>query len=256
MRLTARHRSPATSERHADLMTAAWLAAWAAVATALIYVALGIFAAVQVLQARATRQLTYRPYVVVDFEFRRFLVYISIKNIGQTPATDVSIVFDQPLQTVGISKDPNKASVFSAPIPMVAPGRNIRVTFGVSHRLMSEPNIPDRYKATVTYRSMGGKQKQYTDQYVLDFSHYADAAVDPKGLPELVSEVGELSKELRKWTDGTSGLLIHSVNRDVQRRRQERPYQRAESRRVLRDKGLISYVRWLVRRQLQHFGWQ
>ena len=205
-------------------MSAAWVAAWAAVAAALIYVVLGIFAAVQVLQARATRELTYRPYVVVDFEFQRFLVYISIRNVGQTPATDVSITFDQPLKAAGSTKDPNQAAVFTGPIPMIAPRRNIRVTFGVSHMLLSQPGIPQRYTATIKYRTIGGKSREYTDTYVLDLTQYADAAVDPKGLPELVAELESVRRELQKWTDGTRGLLAHAVNRKKDARRLDGRY--------------------------------
>jgi hypothetical protein len=196
----------------------------------LIYVILGVFAAVQVLQAKKTRELAYRPYVVVDFEFRRFLVYIWIKKISQTPAANVTINFDQRLKTVGMQKDPNKASVFTAPIPIIAPNRCIRVTFGVSHQLLTAQDVPQRYEATVRYAGLDAKSKSYSETYVLDLSHYANAAVDPKGLPELVGELETMRRELQKWTDGSHGLLPLAVNQDRHVARRDRPYCRAPAK--------------------------
>lgn len=237
-------------------MTSAWVAAWSTVGTLVVYVVLGIFAAVQILQARKDQELRHRPYVVVDFEFRGFVVYISVKNIGQTPAKDVTVTFDQPLKTVGMSKDPNKASVFTAPIPMVAPNRNIRVTFGVSHQLLTAPDIPQRYEAVVTYTTLDQKAKKYRDTYVLDLTHYTNVAVDPKGVPELVSELAAMRRELAKWTDGTRGLLTFSVDRDRYTARRERSNWRESAATVRKTEGVRAYIAWLFDRQLQRFGWR
>jgi hypothetical protein len=70
--------------------------AWAAWATVAVYVVLGIFAWIQVLQARRLREEQARPFVIVDFE-PGFLVYLTVENIGRTMARDVTIRFDKPL---------------------------------------------------------------------------------------------------------------------------------------------------------------
>ena len=57
--------------------------AWAAWATIAVYVVLGIFAWLQVLQARRFREEQARPFVIVDFE-PGFLVYLTVENIGRT----------------------------------------------------------------------------------------------------------------------------------------------------------------------------
>jgi hypothetical protein len=72
--------------------------AWAAWATVAVYVVLGIFAWIQVLQARRLREEQARPFVIVDFE-PGFLVYLTVENIGRTMARDVSIRFDKPLES-------------------------------------------------------------------------------------------------------------------------------------------------------------
>jgi hypothetical protein len=237
-------------------MTPAWLTAWAALGTLFVYIALGIFAAVQIMQVRKDRDLRLRPYVVVDFEFHRFLVYVSVRNIGATPAADVRISFDQPLQTVGMSRDPNQASVFTSPIPMVAPGRNIRVTFGASHRLLATDGLPTRYIATASYTSLGKKPKSYADEYVMDLSHYANAAVDPKGVPDIVHELETIRKEIAKWTDGTHGLLAFTLDRAGYVARRDRQHWRQEAAAVRSSRGVIAYLRWLMDRQLHRRGWR
>jgi hypothetical protein len=57
--------------------------AWAAWATVAIYLALGIFAWIQVLQARKFREEQARPFVIVDFD-AGYLVYLTVENIGRT----------------------------------------------------------------------------------------------------------------------------------------------------------------------------
>ena len=173
-----------------------WVAAWAAVTTAVIYIGLGGLAALQILEMRRVRQLSARPYVVVDFELRRSLVYVSIRNIGQTPAINVSIAWDQPLQTVGVLAEPKDASVFKGPIPMLAPGRVIRVVYGISSRVLNEPGLPLRYTATVTYQSVGGRPTTHSEPNVLDLELYRDAAIGPKGTAELVEELERVRKAL------------------------------------------------------------
>jgi hypothetical protein len=57
--------------------------AWAAWATVAVYIGLGIFAWIQVLQARRLREEQARPFVIVDFE-PGFLVYLTVANLGRT----------------------------------------------------------------------------------------------------------------------------------------------------------------------------
>jgi hypothetical protein len=62
--------------------------AWAACATVAVYVVLGIFAWIQVLQARRLREEQARPFVIVDFE-PGFLIYLTVENIGRTMAREI-----------------------------------------------------------------------------------------------------------------------------------------------------------------------
>lgn len=104
----------------------ATVTAWAAWATVAVYVVLGIFAWIQVLQARRLREEQARPFVIVDFE-PGFLVYLTVENIGRTMARDVSIRFDKPLEStlsgpprLHSSRDTVSAAVMG---PLPAPGK-------------------------------------------------------------------------------------------------------------------------------------
>jgi len=103
--------------------------AWAAWATVTIYIVLGIFAWLQVLQARKLRKEQARPFVVVDFEVG-FLAYLTVENIGRTMARDVTIRFDKPLEsTLSRPREIDETPLFREPIPTLPPGKKIRVLF-------------------------------------------------------------------------------------------------------------------------------
>jgi hypothetical protein len=234
---------------------AAWVGAGAAVATALIYVVLGFIAVGQVKEAQRLREQQSRPYVIVDFEFERWLVYLVIRNIGRTPARNIRVAFDRKLETTLTKRrDINEAAAFSRPISMLAPERAIRIRFdSVPQRL--EKKLPLVYGVDVSYQDERGQT--YSDPtFTLDLSTYEDAAVDPKGLPELVSEMESIQREISKWTDGSRGLLAFSVNRRAHVRRTDRPYLRDEGARVRKDLGWRAYIAWFSDRMLTRYGWR
>jgi hypothetical protein len=243
------------------MVTAAtWRAAeWAAFgtcATLLVYIVIGLLAWRQIRESRELRELQTRPYVIVDFEFRRSLVYIVVKNIGTTPALDVSIKFDKPLRTSSATRlDVNEASVFKAPIAMLAPGRAIRVVFDVSHQFFAE-DLPRSYTATVTYRDHARKRPYADPPYVLDMSQYQHSALDPEGLPELVGAVTKMRDEMHKWTDGTRGLLAFVVDRRSHVTRSDRGFWTQKAARIRNDEGWIAYARWMYDRLLRRHGWR
>src|SRR5215216_5731443 len=173
---------------------------WAAVtawATVAVYVVLGIFAWIQVLQARKLREEQARPFVIVDFE-PGFLVYLTVENIGRTLARDVSIRFDKPLQsTLSGPREIDESPLLRKPIPTLPPGRKIRVLFD-QYAARLEAKLPLTYDVTLRYKGPLGK-KEWEHPYPLDLGIYLGSQEPPKGLPELVTEVENIRKELQKW---------------------------------------------------------
>ena len=139
------------------------VAAWAAVATAFIYVGLGIFAwrqlrearrlreeqarlaresweeqarlaresqAEQARQAQELREEQARPFVIVDFDHVDMLFLLVIENVGRTMARNVVIKFDKPLTTtIERPRELDEAALFREPIPSLPPGKKLHVPF-------------------------------------------------------------------------------------------------------------------------------
>jgi hypothetical protein len=224
--------------------------AWAAWATVAVYVVLGIFAWIQVLQARRLREEQARPFVIVDFE-PGFLVYLTVENIGRTMARDVSIRFDKPLEsTLSGPREIDESPLLRKPIPTLPPGRKIRVLFD-QYAARLEAKLPLTYDVTLRYKGPLGK-KEWEHPYPLDLGIYLGSQEPPKGLPELVTEVENIRKELQKWRAGTRGLLVQAIDR----RRQQRREWRHHHVRILRRQGPRGLARSLWDRALLRLGFR
>ena len=224
--------------------------AWAAWATVAVYVVLGIFAWIQVLQARRLREEQARPFVIVDFE-PGFLVYLTVENIGRTMARDVSIRFDKPLEsTLTGPHEIDESQLLRKPIPTLPPGRKIRVLFD-QYAARLEAKLPLTYDVTLRYKGPLGK-KAWEHPYRLDLGIYLGSQGPPKGLPELVTEVENIRKELQKWRGGTRGLLVQAIDRRGQQRREWRHHHV----RILRRQGPRALARSLWDRALWRLGFR
>ena len=226
------------------------VAAWAAWATVGIYVVIGLFAWWQVHEARKLREEQARPFVIVDFE-PGFLVYLTVENLGRTMARDVTIEFDQPLEsTLRGPREIDESPLFREPIPALPPGKKIRVLFDQFND-RTEAKLPLTYDVEVRYRGPTGN-KPWKDTYRLDLGMYLGSALPPKGIPELVTEVENIRKEISKWQGSSSlrGLLVHTVSQ----RREDSVARRRMYGRMLRHRGPKVLARYLWDRALRRFG--
>lgn len=231
---------------------ATWAAAgaWATVA---VYVILAVYAVKQVGEARRLREQQVRPFVVVHFE-ADWLTDLVVENIGVTIAYDVHISFDPALtSTLGKPWGWEESTLFTDGIPTLPPRKRIVVYFD-SLIQRFESDLPLSYTATVTYKGTGKKQV-FTETHVLDLGLYKGTSPPPKGLPELVDKVGEVHKEMKKWTDGISGLKVNASNRDVNVQRQNRHVWVDRATKVRKEDGNLAFLRYLVERALQRRGW-
>jgi hypothetical protein len=227
------------------------LAGWVTVG---VYLALGYFAWRQLRQVRELRDEEARPYVIVDVAARSVVLYVSIRNIGKTPAYNVRITFDHPLESTRKTRaDFMSVPVFAAPIPMLAPNREIQVLFDSATELLNAPNIRLTYEVSVSYEGLHGRL--YVDPPApLDFSHLRSVAVDPPGISDIAYAVRDIGKEIRKWTDGSSGLLTMNVDRASYMSRRDRRWVRRSARRM-RKQGWRAYLRWHLDRIRTIYGW-
>ena len=229
---------------------AAWtaLAAWA---TVIVYIGLFFYARRQVGEARRLREEQARPFVVADFEVGRPII-LTVENLGRTLARDVTIRFDERIETTGLLEtnkpyDVNEVRLLREPLPVLPPGKKIRVLFDSQKRFTSD--LPLAFGVTVSYRGPLG-QKYPADRYTLDPGMYAETLSPPEGLPQLVQEVAKVREELGRWRSGIRGLLVQTVDK----RKQDRRQLRTLYLQLLRDRGPKALARQMWVRALQRFG--
>lgn len=207
-----------------------WLvaAAWATVA---VYVALGVFAWIQVLQAkklresqvrqaRELREAEARPYVVVDFEPALVpFMNLVIANLGRTMARNVRIDADPPFDSSVYRSGPvplAKLKLFSEGIPSLAPGKRIVLLFDqMLHR--AEAKLPESYRVRLTYEWDGGEP--LTDELRLDLDLYRplrNLRLDT--VHDVNSTLDKIRRQLEKWSAGSGGGLLMLSPEDKRQR--------------------------------------
>jgi hypothetical protein len=207
----------------------------------------------QVAEASKLRRDQTRPYVVVSIDVeQRMLFMLTVENIGTSPAFDVVIEFDQPLHSS--LKEIEEVRMFKEPIPMLPPGRKFRATWESSIDVFGEEySHPLSYRATATYSDYHSR-RYGPEHYVLDFRMYEGQAVGPKGLNELVVSLENLVKEHKKWTDGTKGLRVHTVDAIQKERRDHRPWRIRQMKRAYRDRGIRGAASYWIDNWIRRYG--
>jgi hypothetical protein len=189
--------------------------AWSALGTwftALIYILLLIYAVRQVGEAKKLRTAQTRPFVIVDFE-PEIAIFLYVANVGSTMARNVKFKFDPPLASTLDKPWPVAESpLLNKGATALPPGRRHRILYDVSFRRLADDDLPRRHMVDISYSDDFGNR--YHENYELDLGVLMHTSPGAKGLPDLVSEVESIRKELARWTDGSSGLLVHGRDKD------------------------------------------
>jgi hypothetical protein len=135
--------------------------AFISAATLLVAGAAALVALRQFKSNQATRDDQSRPYLVADFEPSPAGMRLSdlvVKNIGTTPARNVEVRLDpEPKRASEVAGYPlSESRLVSGTLPMVAPGRELRVFFdSMPERYNSD--LPMSYTVTIKYQNTRGK---------------------------------------------------------------------------------------------------
>jgi hypothetical protein len=80
--------------------------------------------------------------VIVDFAFERGLLFVGLRNVGDSPALEVSTSFDKPFRGLGGTREMNDLRLFRK-VEFLAPGREIRtlVDSSAAYFERDEPTI-------------------------------------------------------------------------------------------------------------------
>lgn len=218
---------------------------WEAVgvwATAFLTVFALVFAVVQIRQAARDRHETTRPFVQVDVDPRGFIAYVSIKNPGQTAASNVKVVFDvAPERAHQSDLAWLEAPALKDGIPLLAPGRELRFFFD-SFIERHESTLPSRYDGTVHYGAHG-RGDQYEDRFILDLGMYMESAVGDHKMHDLVEEIEKFRKEVAKWTE-SGHLRVLVQDREIRSRRDWRRHHQREMKRMRSNGGRTAVMKY------------
>jgi hypothetical protein len=231
---------------------AAQWAAFGGVGALFVYVVIGVIALRQLRESRRLRELEYRPYVIVDFYFKGFFVFLEIRNIGRNPARDVTVSFDKEL----IPSDDRRSanfSIFDQPIPMVAPGRIIRLPLGTGPAFFEEgQTAPLSYEVRVKYKDMSGKVHR-DPPLLLDLSPYKHTVPPRDDSADLVAAVRAIRDIHKKWTS-SGGLKVISTDRLRVERRRHRADRWYDVRHAYDQGGIRAAFRGEVQRLRRRLG--
>jgi len=172
-----------------------------------------------------------RPFLMVDFDFRSTMLYITVENISDTPATNVTLIANPKLQTTS-GRDKVLEGILDGKflIPQVAPGRNMRWYVDQTADLYARTDLPHRFELEVNYddprqRSSGWPFRRkgaghYIEVFVLDLDQYGEASADQdydnrnwniakrneKRVENLAKSATSIAASLKTISDSRSGL--------------------------------------------------
>lgn len=231
---------------------AAEWAAFGGVGALIVYVVLGVIALRQLRESRRLRELEYRPYVIVDFHFKGLFVSLEVRNAGRNPARDVTVSFDKELVPSDDRRSAN-FSIFDQPIPMLAPGRIIRLPLGSGPAFFKEgQTAPLSYEVRVKYKDMSGKAHS-DPPLLLDLSPYRHTVAPRDDSADLVAALREIRNTHKAWTSN-GGLKVVSTDHLRVERRRARVDHWYDVRHAYLQGGFRAVIQGEVQRLRRRFG--
>jgi len=193
--------------------------ALAAVVTVFLALIAALVAFVQVRDARRLREEQAAPYVVVTLENADVgmgSLDLVVKNIGSTPAFDVSVSIDPPMErALDAPGYPFMgARPLREPIKLLAPGQEIRLWFDQTSE-RSGKDLPNLFEATVTGLNSRGKKLREA-RFPLD-ADFGDGGLYPKihDLHWLGFRVEGIEKTLKKVATSLSKMELPSAPKEA-----------------------------------------
>lgn len=146
--------------------------------------------------------LQTRPYVILHVVFERAFVFLEVKNIGHTPATNIKLTVDSKIEKLTGEHDRAYELIHHAlgkPLSFIAPGQ--RLIFAIctgSEAVEAYKKKPDdsSFPATVEYENMD--QQSFTESYTLDLGDYIDAIQEEDPLGNISKSIKSVAKNIER----------------------------------------------------------
>jgi hypothetical protein len=200
------------------------IAAWCAV---VLGVAAGVIARRQLRLAQRVREEQAQPYVVVYIEpnpANAYVVELVIRNFGATAAKDVRVSFDAPL--ISVARNGEHVEVPKM-IPVLVPGQEWRTLWDTGAHVQAGLTTP--ITATVRFRDSHERELP-PYEYMLDWEHLRGREpMTIYGAHDAAKALAEISKAIRKWSEGTSGLSVFTRDGDARDARRMAAYEERQA---------------------------
>lgn len=166
-----------------------WQAWWAFLSLIVTAVA-ALFAIRQLFAYIREQEERARPYLIVDFEFRSVLLYVTVQNTSGTVATNVKLRSMPMLQSTMHGRNEVLSRILGGGyvIPQIVPGRSIRWLVDRAPDLFNSNDLPHRVEVLVDYDDprvaarprLFRKQASghYSERFVLDLDQYGEASAE------------------------------------------------------------------------------
>lgn len=160
------------------------------------------FAYRQLKEGRDQRLEAQRPFVMVDMDMN-IQLKLRIRNIGPTPAYDVKVSFDRPLESM--TPDAALERLAHSGIPTLGPGAELIFYFDMMFDRFGSSK-PQWFEATVTYHAPPSFKvaEPWIERFIVDIRPYEDSAIPSKTLDDVARALGTMAKRLDKWDERNS----------------------------------------------------
>lgn len=218
-----------------------WIAAVSTLLTAFIAIGALFYAARQIKEAKAARELTSelevkraQPYVVVYTEesaATNLAIDLVVKNFGPTAATDVRVVLEPWPERTGRPEEGTRVGIPT--FPVLAPGQEWRTSWVWSPE-RQDSGLPDRHEGFVTF--LGIDDVELTSPVVLDLSIYTHREwIEVRGIHDAAQALRDIRDNQKKWTEDIHGGL-NVVTRDGAAKDERQRIRMEELRRAHTDR--------------------
>ena len=169
-----------------------------------------------VLEMRETRDQETAPFVIAYFDVQTEanLIYLVVKNIGRTVATQVKLTFTPELRSSNDNRLLKEVGFIKNGIESMPPNYEIRTLVDSSPAYFGKKELPLKYNVEITYYG-GVESNQRTNNQQLDLSANKGVSyVRNKTMDNLVDEIEKLTREIREIRSSTSDIataLEHGI---------------------------------------------
>lgn len=208
-----------------------WIAAVSAIATFAVALWALFYAKRQIKEASESRKQVdaiekkrAEPAVIAFMEpaASQIIQELVIKNYGQTPAYDVKLLSNPPIQRTA-DADRAKAEDVDIPeiIPYLAPGQEWRTIWDSGHERAQNTVLADRHEVTVTFK--GIDDEELRSHAILDWGPLKSKRfMDTYGIHHLAKATREMNNRQKKWGPLSGGLNVWFRDGDAKDERAER----------------------------------